>query len=487
MPESFWDRFFRRKSEAKGLSLSLEPNGFVTEIRDYRRPHYPSADTVDLQDIQTRNELVYACLAIKGGTAQDPRLIVEQGNTRGGKTEYEELPGHPLRQLLMRPNPNMTDADLMRAAIVSWDISNPRRFYAEKEYTRGLLTAIHPLNPSRMRPKYSRERADRIIGYIWADGQERREYALDELLIRSAPTWYDPPPLVAALGSVESDNAQTDYVWSFFENGGVPPGLLKYNMPLNDAKRDEVREKWRSVYGNRAGRQHDIGILDANVDYQEIGSPIDKIHSEVLRSVAESRICMVFGVPPLIVYAYVGLIRATYSNLKEAWAGFWDATASPMYKEWRAFYTWNLLTEFEDERTIRQERVRLQWDMSQVSALQEDVDAIQNRARENFKAGGINRAEYRAIIGQIPNDAADAFYILPPGVQVVPDGGIPMPAPEPLPVEEEEIILDDAPPKGRKGRDSISVQTTERRMEQAVRSYLASEYRKAAQAVRSAA
>ena len=35
---------------------------------------------------------------------------------------------------------------------------------------------------------------------------------------------------------------------------------------------------------------------------------------------------MAFGVPPLIVYAYVGLLRATYSNLKEAWSSFWDAS-----------------------------------------------------------------------------------------------------------------------------------------------------------------
>lgn len=467
----FWSRMLGRKSEAKGLSVSLEPGGFVTELHRYRRPHYPDASTDDLQDAQTRNELVFACLDIKSKTAQDPRLIVQEARQQRGKVEYQEVVGHPLRQLMMRPNERMTEADLMKAAIVSWDISNPRRFYCEKEYTGGLLTALYPLNPSLMRPRYSRENQRRLIGYEWNDGSDRKEYSLDDLLIRTAPAWYDPPPLVSALGSVESDTSQTDYVRAFFDGGGVPAGLLKYKMPLNDAQRDEIRAKWRTRHGNALGRQHEIGVLDANVEYEALGSTLDKLHSQVLRSVAESRICMVFGIPPLIVYAYVGLIRATYSNLKEAWSGFWDATASPMYKEWRSFWLWGLLSEFEEERDIRAERVRLAYDMSAVAALQDDVDLAQNRARSNFSAGGISFNEFRTAIGHAPVTGGDELYV----PQTLGPLGTARAATAPA-----------VPPKGRKDRSQGSVQLTERRMEQALQTYLADEYRKAEEAVRAA-
>jgi HK97 family phage portal protein len=452
----------------KGLTISrgaaLEPGGFVTEFRGLRRPSMPYAETADLQDAQTRNELVFACLAIKASTAQDPRLIVQQ---QQGKGEYEEVPNHPLRALLMRPNAWMTEADLMKAAMISWDVSNPRRAYFEKVYNGPILESIAPLNPACMRPDHSRTSGE-LIGYTYSDGQHRRDYSLDELIIRAAPAWYDPPPLVSALGSVESDTAQTDYIRAFFENGGVPAGFLKYSMPLNDTQRDDIRRKWLSRYGNQFGRQHDVGVLDASADYQEIGAQLDKLSSQTLRSVAESRICMVFGVPPLIVYAYVGLLRATYSNLSEAWAGFWDATMSPAFKEWRSFWTWALLPEFESERDIRSERVRLHYDLSAVAALQEDVDAAQKRARENWTAGGITLNEFRAAVGYAPRSGGDDVFAKPITITTSPAGASGVAGAG----------------KERKDRDGATVAMLERRMEREVRSYLQSEYRAAVAAVR---
>lgn len=455
----------------KGLSIShmggtLEPGGFVTEIRGLRSSR-ANANTGELMDAQTRNELVYACLAVKATATHDPRLIVERAKTAGGKTVYEEMPGHPARALMMRPNPQMTESDLMRAAIVSWDVSNPRRFYAEKEYTRGLLTALHPLNPRYMAPLLNRARTEQI-GWEWNDGGMRREYAPEEVIVRTAPAWYNPPPLPAALGSVQSDSAQTDYVAAFFEGGGIPPGLLKYHMPLNQRQRDEIRERWASTYNIAAGRNQGIGVIDANVDYQTTGAHMDQLASETLRGVAESRICMVFGVPPLIVYAYVGLLRATYANLKEAWAGFWDATMSPAFKEWRDFWTWHLLSEFEDERDLKAERVRLRYDMSTVAALQEDVDAIQDRARKSFAIGAITLNEARAALGQAA-DAGGNYYAWPAGRVAIPSGQAPAVAPA-------------APMKSTKALKDTDATTA--RLERALTTYLRGEYQAAAAAVR---
>lgn len=440
----------------------LEPGGFVNELRSVGGSRIAS-DTASLQDVQIRNELVYACIDTKATAALDPRLVVQQQVTRNGKTTYEEMPGHPFRSLLARPNPDMTEVDLMKAALVSWDVSNPRRFYCEKVYKGSILKELWPLNPAHMQPLASRTNSREQIGYVWSDGQNRKEYSFEDLLVRRAPAWYDPPPLLSALGATESDSAQTDYIRGFFANGGIPPGILTYDRPLNQEQRDELRDKWRSTYGNAFGGQHSIGVLDSNVHYQATGAKLDELASQTLRSVAESRICMVFKVPPLIVYAYVGLLRATYSNLKEAWAGFWDATMSPQFKEWRVFWQWSLLSEFEEEAAIRSEVVRLYYDMSNVSALQDDVDAIQKRARENYAAGGISFNEYRNAIGLNPVAGGDDLYVAKPMTSIA---GMSLPM-EPTP----------APIKQRKARTDPGVQVIERRMEQAVKAYLAAEYR----------
>jgi HK97 family phage portal protein len=466
---SFWDLLRGKmtpEQQQKALSISLAPNGFVNEIQTMivrgGATSY-GADTAALEATMAQNELVYACIHIKATSARDPRLTVQQQTTSGGKTTYEEIPGHPFRQLLMHPNALMTEGDLMQAAIVSWDVSNPRRFYAEKVYQNKLLTELHPLNPACMTPLLSRDRRD-VIGYTWKDGQNKRDYSLDELLIRAAPAWYNPPPLIAALGSVGADTAQTQTIGQYFQNGGIPPLFLKYSMALNDTQRDDIRAKWRAIYGGGQA-SGDIGVLDVNSDVREVGSKLDQLASQTLRSVSESRICMVFGVPPLIVYAYVGLLRATYSNLKEAWAGFWDATMSPAFKEWRDWYTWALLPEFEDMAAIRSETVKLAYDMTTVAALQDDVDAIQARARANFQAQIISQNEARSALGYDAIDGGDEAYY----------HQIPAAAP---------AAAGAAAGKSRKTRETkVTRQAIERRMEKTVARYLQGEYDAAARAV----
>lgn len=397
---SILTQFFQR--ERKELFIS------TSQIQTLRRPSYPASDSASLLDATQRNELIFACISVRAQAAMDPRLIVEKRTRKDGELVYVEQPNHPFRALMTRPNATMTESDLMRAAIVSWDISNPRRAYFEKTIRRGLLTELHPLNPACMIPRYSAVGRRALIGYTWQDDSGyREEYSLDDLIIRTAPAWWNSPPLVAALGSAESDTAQTDLVRAFFENGGVPSGILKIKGTIPQGKADEIQAKWHAKYSLRQGGAQRVAILDDNADYQAIGSDLDKLASITLRMVAESRICMPFGVPPLIVYAYVGLLRATYSNLDSAWEWFWKATMSPAFKEWRMFWTQSLLSEFEDERTLRSEDVRLSYDMSNVDALQEDTDARHTRARLDYAAGGLTLNEYRAAIGEKPRPDGD--------------------------------------------------------------------------------
>jgi hypothetical protein len=74
--------------ERKGLSVSLEPGGFVTEVRDYGRMRSPRADTATLEATMSLNELVFACIAVKATAARDPRLTVQVQKSQGGKLVY---------------------------------------------------------------------------------------------------------------------------------------------------------------------------------------------------------------------------------------------------------------------------------------------------------------------------------------------------------------------------------------------------------------
>lgn len=396
---SKWRAFWKRDKplhEAKNSMLHFTPATIPNAY--FGRNNRPYASTDAVQRLLTTSEVVYACLKIKADAARDPRLIVQRRSQQGGKTEYQEVIDHPMTQLLSRPNPMMTEADFMAAAMVSWDMTNPRRFYAAKVYIGGVLTELWPLNPVYMQPRYNGQHER--IGWTWNDGIRSTDYTNDDVLVREAPSWYDPAPGAVALSTATSDAEHTRYIENFFLNGGIPPVFLKDTQRfLNAGQRDEIRQKWLAIYGNASGGQHGIGILDAGQEISRIGSIIKDLDNESLRSFAESRICMLFGVPPLIIYAYVGLLRATYSNLKEAWASFWDSTMSPALRDWRLWLTFGLLTEYESDADIRSKRVRLHYDMSEVAAYQDDVDALADRARKDYQSGLITRNEARTQRG----------------------------------------------------------------------------------------
>lgn len=360
--------------------------------------------TGGLIDAATKNEVAFACVQIKRKAMQDPRLMVQVKDADG---TWKEADGHPFTRLMMRPLPDMDGATFMGIAVASWDIA--RVFYAEKvRSAAGAVVGLNPLNPACMRPRYGPDNAHH--GWTWRDGQQTIEFSTEDVLVRRQPAWGDAAPLAVALGAVDADTAQTDFIRAFFNNGGQPSGILKVKGTYDQSRADALSGRWAAKYGRRGDGWHRPAVLDDNADYQKTGAYLNELASETIVGIFESRICQAFGVPPLIIYAYVGLMRATYANLKEAWASFWDAELSPALKAWREFLTWHLLTEFVGEDLIYGGRVRLAWDLSEVSALQDDVDAIHARAKAALQVGGWTLNEYRSATGQKP-DTAGNYYL----------------------------------------------------------------------------
>lgn len=462
-----WRDLFFHKTERPILeakSATWEPVGVQG-----RAPRL-NTDSGSLVTAYGRSELAFACIAVKRKAMQDPRLIVERKQADG---TWKEEPGHPLRRLLMRPNDHMDEAALIGSAVASMDIAG--KFYAAKVLGQyDAIVGLDPLNPASVT---RRKKPNGDVFYRWREGNEQVDYEPEELLIREEPGWYSPPPLAVALGAATSDQAQTEYVRAFFENGAQPSGILKVKGIYRQDQADALSQKWATKYGRRGDGQHRPAVLDDNAEYQRTGSNLNELASEALVSIFESRICMAFGVPPLIIYAYVGLIRATYSNLKEAWSSFWDAELSPALKAWATWFTWSLLVEFEGEERVFGEQVRLSWDLSKVAALQDDVDVAQTRARANFAAGGVTLNEFRAAVGQQPDPAGD-YYLR--GLALAPEPAGTAPG-----TTAGDVLAgkQDRRTHAIKALKVASIDRIERRLEKQLVAYLQDEYERAADAL----
>lgn len=365
-----------------------------------RLPAVPDAGDRSLVDAYRTNQLVRSCVDILSASATDPDLVVQR---KDSDEEWRTITGHPFRQLLIRPNPDMDFAAFFSFAQASIEVVGV--FYAELVYSKaGLVVEMWPLQPTDVTPVYKTDAENRKVleYYHYHNGMFEKDILPEFMLVRDDIALGGRlSPLASAIRNVDSDNAHTDYVRGFFNNAGVPSGILKIKgREIDQAESDRLRSQWRARYGRQYGNQHDLAVLDEFADYQQIGSKLDDLESEFTRGFDESRLCMAFGVPPIIVYTQSGLARATYNNMGDAWEWFWNQTMSTKLKQWRSFFTVSLLELYEKRDDVVMEKSRLYWDMADVAALQENISDAVERETKMFTVGGTSLDEFRASVGR---------------------------------------------------------------------------------------
>jgi len=399
-----WNNFLQRNQP---IELKLEATTQKAGL-----PKAPALDTSieSLLRYSRRNELVFACIEKKAQAACDPVLIVERKNKQG---VWERVEDHPLLALMSKPNFHDDGESFLRGWIASENFADI--VYCEKVRNRsGDLVELHLLNPAYIKPHYLTTNNGYVLDYYsYNNGVKEIRFKEEELLIRrrhGIGSVYDGLSNVAvALGSIDADIAQTDYVRAFFNNDGVPSGqLIVKDRRISNEEAESLQQRWARKFARGGSNRKGIVVLDQSAEFQKIGANLNELEADSITGQIESRICMAFGVPPVLVGAYVGLKNVNQkASFEGALQDFWRGTMSPELKSLRSFLTWNLLNEWEDYETIKNGEIRVNWDLSQVEAFRENVNDLHMRTRENLKAGILTINEARAAIGLDAIDGGD--------------------------------------------------------------------------------
>tara|TARA_R110002110_G_scaffold17639_5_gene75057 strand:+ start:156 stop:1514 length:1359 start_codon:yes stop_codon:yes gene_type:complete len=138
---------------------------------------------------------------------------------------------------------------------------------------------------------------------------------------------------------------------------------------------------------------HQVAVLDDDAEYQQMASsPKDMALTEITDK-AESRICAVLGVPPILISANVGLQRSTFSNYREARFSFHSETLEPLINRFLRFFNYCLEPEFPNDGKVMV-------DLSEMRSFLDDKDSVTSRATTLFNSGIITLNEARAMVGQ---------------------------------------------------------------------------------------
>lgn len=346
-----------------------------------------------------KNEVVFACIDELATTAAEPKLKARSGNT--WKDDGELL------SLLNNPNPFMDRFQFWATVIMHRGLAG--NAYAIIERSRaGKPVELWMLRPDRVKVVPSTAKYISHYTYDIGAGQVVRMPVEDVIHWKTRhpiDDWYGMPPLMPVSGRVDIDNYMRDFVKSAFENGGMPGAILTVKQKMSPEQKQETAERFRSKFSGPNG-WHEILLLDnAESSYTPMTMSLGQRGLVVpeLDDISIERICSAFHVfPPLIGYM---MESGGYNSLFALERHWWTSTVIPLYKELAGPLNLRLVPNF-----LRVNEV--EFDMSDVWALQEDVDRVATRWTNAGQKGFASVEEVREKLGlprEIP--AGDTFLI----------------------------------------------------------------------------
>lgn len=375
------------------------------------------------------DELVYQCVDMRASSAGEPPLAAYKKTSSG----EELIDDHPALDLLNDPNPFMGRARFWASISMYLDISG--NAYVEKVRSgAGKLVELWPLRPDRV--TVIPDSRTFIGGYQYRIGDITRTLPAEDVIHfrtrHPLNDYYGLSPLYVLAGTVDLDVWARRFSEAFFRNAGVPAGLLNIQRAVNESERESMRQRFRELYGGIEG-WHRLMVIDGgNATYEPMGLPLGQsgLAMYEMRQWLEARIMGVFGIPLGLIPTLIGAMANRGQTASESERQlFWELTMVPLFRDLDSMLSTSLVDEFPDVD-------RLGHDLTKVKAMQEDVDKLHTRWRENWRAGLCTWSEARTEIGMSPEPDEAGIVILP--TTMVPTWSDelltePEPPPEPAP------------------------------------------------------
>lgn len=380
------------------------------------------------------NSVVAVCLAWIGDRVARPRMKVSRVGRRG---DLIEVPRHGLADLWARPNPFYGRRTLEKALALSLKVDGNAYIYKVRD-NGGRVCQLWWIPHFRILPTWPADGSSYIDGYrVWIDSGTWDLPPEDVLHIRDG---IDPrnerlgiSALKANLREVCAINYESSYTAALLKNSGVPAlAVVPDGDERGPSTRDEADRMAERFLDGHSG--DDVGrpiIMGGRYKIVEVGFSPEKLVLDKLPQAAQARIAASIGVAAMSA----GLPDAgkTYSNLGEANRTSWgtivalqeliaETAGNDLIRE--SIQVDGRVTPAADAREYR-----VEYDYSQIQELQESLDALHKRTRDDFLADAITRNEFRDETGREPDPDGDRFYS-----QIKADSA---PAPGPGPADGE--------------------------------------------------
>jgi len=377
--------------------------------------------SAQLEVIYRNSALVYGCVREVTTTLAEAPLTV--GREVDG--EWEIVP-HPLDAIFDAPTPDY-DYNEWLYLFCSRLLLTGRSFIWKFRQASGMIGELWPLPTNMVKPiRGTAEDRGQVIsrlvrGYEINQGFNQTPKMAPAVDMTDA-RFPDPArtdggvgPMQAASRDYQLDRGREDYLIEMLTNLKVPGMVVRSSLPVPTSEKDAIRADLHNRAGHGA-RGGPVFLSGPDADIKML-APLADMDWPGFAGMEESRICMAFGVPPILVGARVGLESATYSNYGQARKSFYTETMSPLWAAIQGVLTRSLLRHEGDDA------LEIRFDLTDVAGLQEDANEIAVRASTLFSGGIITLNQARALIGQPGVGSAGDVRRIPINISEEPIGG----------------------------------------------------------------
>ncbi|HZF37810.1 MAG TPA: phage portal protein [Blastocatellia bacterium] len=363
----------------------------------------------------TQSSLVMAAVNWLGRVLPEAPLQVVEADADG---KEKPIIGHAAIKLLNRPNPFYSGAQLWKTFALSW-ITSGNPYFLKVRNGFGQVVELWYVPPSMIGPRWPEDGSEFVSYYEYmADGRIERIEVEDVIHFRDGG---DPAnqgrtglsPIASILREICGDNEVATYQFLLLKHGGVPPVALALKDGVNSMNFDPEKVKQDYIRATTGDERGKVFVSNRAIELTKLGFNPTEMDLKVLRHLPESRFASVIGIAKETLGYGAADENSTYNNVQSADERSIQSFVRPLWGYIEDELTHQLGPDFE-----LTDNQRFAFDLSEIAALQEDENALHERAQKNLASGGITVNEYRAMINLQPRDDGDV-YLRSSSVQAV--------------------------------------------------------------------
>ena len=339
----------------------------------------------------------------------------------------ETIEGHPLTQVLAKPNPEFSGQDLIEFMIGHLELVGNALW--QPIIVGGRIKEIWPVMPDLVKPIPSDVPGEWLKGWqVTGTGGHQHTVPPDQFIhfmqIDPGNPYWGMGPLMAAARTVDTDNEAQDTQKISMQNRANPDGVFTHESILTPEQFEEARRQVRETYLAK-NKRREPWVLGAGAKWNQMSmTPVemDFIASRLanLRGIAAA-----FGLDPW----WLGdRSSATYNNVQEARRALYEVVVLPMLDDIKATLNLRIAPMYGN--------ITISYDTSKIAALRADYTKKVEQARSLFAMGvPFDQINRRLEMGFDEFPGWDSGYL---PMTLMPTGSTPTPTPTPADEEEEE-------------------------------------------------